>query len=325
MTRPPASILPQHNSTPSQPARSRVRPAPPGAGADDDDDDDGGGGPPEAPDGGARSHLPALFKRKAGRRWDHLRSAEPVIVPGHRVAAASDSPWREFVESARYPHMPNEDSEVVDEEVMAKLQPRFGAHPAAGSAGGGGYSGAAPMAESSAIRSRRRAAVSRRVRPLYERLWLLPLRHPLGPLACRLTVLSTSLVALALAARIFQQESAEDGPDATTPQRTQVIVAIVVDVVAIPYIGYITVDDYTGKPLGLRPPKARIRLILMDLFFIIFKSASTALGFEAMLYFASSATLPYLRALAAFELMGLVSWAMTLTINVFREIERLGG
>ena len=322
MTRPPTSILPQHNSTPSQPRRNRLSSIP---SRDDGDDDDHHHDDADAPADtsleAGNSLMPALFKRKAGRRWDHLRSAEPVIVPGHRAAATSESPWREFVESARYPHIPNEDSEVVDQEVMAKLQPSFGAHPPAHQLL---HNGSAAAGTGSAV-AKSRAAVSRRVRPLYERLWLLPLRHPLGPLACRLTVLSTSIIALALAARIFQQETAEDGPNPITPERTQVIVAIVVDVVAIPYIGYITVDDYTGKPLGLRPPKARIRLILMDLFFIIFKSASTALGFEAMFYFASDVTLPYLRALGAFELIGLISWAMTLTINVFREIERLGG
>jgi hypothetical protein len=58
--------------------------------------------------------------------------------------------------------------------------------------------------------------------------------------------------------------------------------AIVVDVVAIPYILYITWDEYTGKPLGLRSPKAKIRLVLLDLFFIIFESANLALAFAAL-------------------------------------------
>jgi hypothetical protein len=318
VTRPPPSLLPQHNSAPAAPLRHSQVHFATSDDASDDDDDNGGAGWNEAPaatDEQPRRGLPQLFKRKAGRRWDHLRSAEPVIVPRHRLATQyapthSASPWRELVESSRYPHIPNEESEVVDEETMAKLQPAFG-YPVNVPRTSGYYEPAAHHKPPPAAPAQ----------SLWERVWSLPLRHPLGPLACRLTVLSTSIIALALAARTFGLEM--DG--SPTPQRTQTVVAIVVDVVAIPYIGYITVDDYTGKPLGLRRATTRIRLILLDLFFIIFKSASTALGFEAMLYFSTDITLPYMRALAAFEVIGLISWAMTLTINVFREIEKLGG
>ncbi len=210
---------------------------------------------------------------------------------------------------------------MVGDDVLAKLQPSFG------------YPMHIPRAVIAAQQQKKEqqqqshlkymADPGRKTTPLYERILLMPMHHPLGPLACRLTVLSTSIIALAIAACIFGQEGGVAG--SSGPERTQIIVAIVVDVVAIPFIGYITVDDYTGKPLGLRRPKERIQLILMDLFFIIFKSASTALGFEALLFFNTAETLVFLRALAAFELIGLISWAMTLTMNVFKEIERLGG
>lgn len=36
--------------------------------------------------------------------------------------------------------------------------------------------------------------------------------------------------------------------------------AIVVDAIALVYIIYVTYDEYSGKPLGLRSPKAKIRL-----------------------------------------------------------------
>lgn len=298
ITRPPASIRPEHNGVPTEPRRDTHTTH---HTADDDQD--------EYDAEAASSHKgfrAPLFKRRAGRRWDHLRSAEPVIVSQFRAPLEAQSPWHEFVASSRYPHVPNEESEIVSEEDMAKFQPSFG------------YPVHVPLAATS-FENKKQA----KARTLWQRIWQMPLRHPLGPLACRLTVLSTSIVALALAARISRLEAIKG--DSPAAEKSQIIVAIVVDIVAIPYIGYITVDDYTGKPLGLRPPKARIRLILLDLFFIIFKSASTALGFEAMLFFHSFDTQPYLRALGAFELVGLISWAMTLTINVFREIERLGG
>lgn len=318
--------------------------------------------------------LSHMFKRKEGRKWDHLRSAEPVIVPqfhvskspvlgrsdrdgGHdawgrvgsggpsaergglsatttsafrtpNTAATSgtasgrtpwwynpESQWHAFIQSSRYPHIPHEKSEVIDDEEMQRLNTyEFGTH-------------AALSPQTGAVAdSHMRKGLSDK--PVWMRVWHTLLHHPLGPLACRLTVLSTSIVALVVAVEIFQRERLSGAQGLGTnvaAERTQVIVAIVVDVVAVPYIGYITADDYTGKPLGLRPTNDRIRLILMDLFFIIFKSASTALGFEAMIFNSTDTSDGLLRALGAFELIGLVSWALTLTINVFREIERLGG
>lgn len=390
-------------------------------------------GKEESPDRGIRHRLSHLFRSKEGRKWDHLRSSEPVIVPQFHVvngpqsydrghvdepsfddtrqsrlerihsdgtlevareeaeaeaiaaavasasspaAAATSAPvsaattatasgaspraistprkpssstaqtrhawwynpetqWRGFIESSRYPHPLNEKSEIINDEEMARLNPDFGYNfhlrPKIGGGDGGGGVG-------HFHHSHHRSKYSDKA--FYERIWQTLLHHPLGPLACRLVVLSTSLIALIIAITIFKRERLGhlfgSGDRSSTDynsvwladmqqERNQIIVAIVVDVVAVPYIGYITVDDYTGKPLGLRPPQARIRLILTDLFFIIFKSASTALGFEAMVFFNTESSQGLLKALGAFELIGLASWALTLTINIFREIERLGG
>ncbi|CAK7564373.1 MAG: hypothetical protein SEPTF4163_002262 [Sporothrix epigloea] len=389
----------------------------------------------EAPDRGIGHRLSHLFRGKEGRKWDHLRSAEPVIVPqfhvvngqlqyararenqsrfeekmrlardtdekdeswrqaagnmtgadgpsvprmlnastavgpapNPRIAATTatasntipntmpsgrkpsfgaystpawwydpETQWRGFIESSRYPHPLNEKSEIIDDEEMARLHPDFGYNgilrPKVGGGDGGGGVG-------HFHRNHKRSKYSDKA--FYERIWLTLLHHPLGPLACRLTVLMTSIVALVLAVTIFRHEKLgslsglgkgdESSNDIGSLQladaqqeRSQIIVAIVVDIVAVPYIGYITLDDYTGKPLGLRPTQERIRLILTDLFFIIFKSASTALGFEAMIFFNTEQSQGLLRALGSFELIGLVSWALTLTINIFREIARLGG
>jgi hypothetical protein len=88
-----------------------------------------------------------------------------------------------------------------------------------------------------------------------------------------------------------------------------------------------TWDEYTGKPLGLRSAMSKISLILLDLVFIIFKSASTALAFESFIYHNTlqSSIIHLSMALAAFQLVGLISWSMTFTINVFRTVKRLGG
>ncbi|KAK0701671.1 hypothetical protein B0T26DRAFT_607185, partial [Lasiosphaeria miniovina] len=298
---PPRALPPQHNHAPSAPQR-RV--------SKDGFVDMGQGGGGNDRDKGARAKLLRLLRRRnaaeRGRKWDHLRSAEPVIV--HRFSRATpNSPWRSFVQSSRYGHLPNEESQIIDPETLDKLQPYFN-NPV----------DLPPLEET----PRSRAA---RTRALYKRVWQVVLRHPLVPLAFRLMVLLTSIVALALSVRIFQREG--DEGNTNTSERTQSIVAIVVDTVAIPYIGYMTWDEYTGKPLGLRLATEKISLVLMDLFFIIFKSASTTLAFEALVYHNArdQESKKFSQALAAFQTMGLISWSLTFTVNVFRLVQKLGG
>jgi hypothetical protein len=240
-----------------------------------------------------------------GRRWDHLRCAEPVIVSKF-LTSEPGSPWYDFVRSSAYGHLPDEEAQVVDVDVLDKLQP--------------GFNNPVDIPRASDLkrtRSTRRAA-------LYKRFWDVILKHPLVPLAFRLTVLVTSVIALALGIKILE---AGKGKQTRGADWTQAVVAIVVDCVAIPYIGYMTWDEYTGKPLGLRSATSKISLVLMDLVFIIFKSASTTLAFEALVYHNSPVKRVenYSRALAAFQTTGLISWTMTFTVNVFRLVRRLGG
>ncbi|KAJ4294760.1 hypothetical protein N0V88_004994 [Collariella sp. IMI 366227] len=258
----------------------------------------------------SRAKLRKFITRKdgteRGRKWDHLRSAEPVIVQRYH-RAASDSPWRSFVRSSRYGHLPNEEAQVVDPDELDRLQPDF--------------NGPVEIPELNGFSGRKPTRTKR----LYKRVWLVILRHPLVPLAFRLTILLTSIIALALAVRIYNIEHRPD--TRRSSELTQAIVAIVVDSVAIPYIGYMTWDEYTGKPLGLRATTQKIALVLMDLFFIIFKSASTALAFEALVFHNSGdrRTREYSRALAAFQIIGLISWSFTLSVSVFRLVQKLGG
>ncbi|KAM7214330.1 hypothetical protein V8F06_010315 [Rhypophila decipiens] len=296
---PPLAHRPHHNNSPDEPSRRVSR--------------DGfvyeSVGLEEA-NKTARDRLLHVLKRKngaeRGRKWDHLRSAEPVIV--HRYArSTSNSPWLDFVHSSQYGHMPNEDSVILGPEVLEKLQPNFN-NPV----------DIQPPLD--AYRTRKA-----RTRALYKRIWQAILQHPLVPLAFRLIVLLTSIIALALSARIFEIEKSQDNDN--TSERTQAIVAVVVDTVAIPYIGYMTWDEYTGKPLGLRRATQKIALVLMDLFFIIFKSASTALAFEALVFHNSNdiQVRQYSQALTAFQTVSLIAWSLTFAVNVFRLVAKLGG
>lgn len=263
---------------------------------------------------GTRGRIPHILRygraSMRGRKWDHLRSAEPVILSGFQPATRSTQPnlaWQDFVHSSAYGPMPNENSTVVDPEILDKLQPNF-ANPA--------YQ---PYNALDARIPRKRRALAP-----YKRVWYMAIRHSLAPLVFRLTVMVTSMVALAVAARIYQIEDI-DADD--TAEETQSVVAVAVDCVAIPYLGYMIWDEYTGKPLGLRPAVSKISLILLDLFFIIFKSASTALAFESLVYhnLAHAAVRDLSKALAAFMLIGLITWTMNFAVNIFRTVERLGG
>lgn len=112
--------------------------------------------------------------------------------------------------------------------------------------------------------------------------------------------------------------------------------AIVVDVVALPYILYITWDEYTGKPLGLRSARVKIRLVLLDLFFIIFESANLALAFAALTDDNGSCQLgpangenhivcSRVKALCVILMIALVAWSMTFAVSIFRLVQRVGG
>ena len=299
---PPArAVRPQHNATPNEPRRRVSK-----DGFETWDD------PQLGPAQAVQARIPHFLRYgrapMRGRKWDHLRSAEPVIVARHSPATSKPAmAWQDFIHSSAWGHMPNEDSEVVDYEVMKKLQPTFDQN--------------VDMQDNSHAE---KASRRRRTVVFYKRVWNIILQHSLSPLLFRLAVMVTSVLALGIAARIYYLEDAVDRDSA---ERTQSAVAVVVDCVAIPYIGYMIWDEYTGKPVGLRSGVSKVRLILLDLFFIIFKSASTALAFESLVYHnvRDGSLLHLSMALGAFELVGLISWTMNFTVNIFRTVERLGG
>lgn len=81
------------------------------------------------------------------------------------------------------------------------------------------------------------------------------LNNPMVPLTFRAIIWLLSLLALALAVSVFQYSN-----EYRVSQKASTIMAIVVDVVALIYLVWITYDEYSGKPLGLRSPKAKMKL-----------------------------------------------------------------
>ncbi|KHO01542.1 uncharacterized protein MAM_00543 [Metarhizium album ARSEF 1941] len=302
LLQPPARIL--HHQTNSSPNPPRRRVSKDGFVAWDD--------PALGPAQTARSRIPHFLRygraSMRGRKWDHLRSNEPVIVSTHRPAPAqSASSWSDFIRSSSWGRMPNVESQIVDYRILDQMQPTFNKETDVQF-----HHTDVPKDHPS-------------LTALPGRFWNGIMRYPLSPFLFRLGVMVTSILALGIAARIYQLE--HNINRSSGAEQSQVVVAIVVDCLAIPYIGYMIWDEYTGKPLGLRSAMSKISLILLDLFFIIFKSASTALAFESFIYHnvQQRQIIRLSLALAVFQLIGLISWSMTFTINVFRTVKRLGG
>ncbi|CAI7674057.1 unnamed protein product [Penicillium manginii] len=159
------------------------------------------------------------------------------------------------------------------------------------------------------------------------------LKSPIVPLILRLTVWCFSLSALALGGSI--QHYSNQG---THSQGPSALMAIIVDAVALVYLLYITFDEYTSKPLGLRSPSAKARLILLDLVFIVFDSANLSLAFDSLSEVTGSCTEAEVnqqidprndricvrqKALASVLLVALLAWLMTFCISVLRLVERV--
>lgn len=169
----------------------------------------------------------------------------------------------------------------------------------------------------------------------WERLRRTILRSPVVPLVIRTTVWIFSVVALALGSSITHNThnllEKNTSAIAAEVHYSSPYMAIIVDAVALVYTIYITYDEYTGKPLGLRPAKEKIRLIFLDLIFIVFDAANLSLAFRAAAepaaYFDNTnnegdgiriSIGREQKALASVLLVVLVAWLLTFTISMLR-------
>ncbi|ODQ76458.1 hypothetical protein LIPSTDRAFT_45653, partial [Lipomyces starkeyi NRRL Y-11557] len=162
------------------------------------------------------------------------------------------------------------------------------------------------------------------------------LDNPYVPMTLRSGIFVLSVLALALAVSVFRQSSEYNGPEPIT-QQPSTIMAICVQSIAMVYLVYITYDEYSGKPLGLRNAKDKVKLIMLDLLFIIFSSANLSLSFNTLFDKqwlcqppSETDTTPYngpicsrQRGLASFLFLVLLMWVMTFTISIFRVVERV--
>lgn len=254
-----------------------------------------------------------------GRKWDHARDGEPVIVQANIPGAGQVSPWAIFAKSTMYGPEPGEETHRVDEQFLIDQTPGY-YRPWVGDLDGGNDE----EKLSGILHSKKQR------KNFMERVQRTILMHPLVPLIFRLIVLATSVIALGISASIYHLSDKY-----LYRQNPSTTMAIVVDVVAIPYILYVTWDEYTGAPLGLRSPKTKIRLVLLDLFFIIFESANLAIAFGALTENDGSCKMGQnganfiicdrVKALCGILMLALIAWSMTFSVSIFRLVERVGG
>lgn len=191
--------------------------------------------------------------------------------------------------------------------------------------------------------SRTKYMMSQQTRQQWKpKLMQILLNNPYVPLTLRFINFVLSVVALGLACSIFV-ESRKASPEIN--QQPSTIMALCCQTTALVYLVYITYDEYASKPLGLRDAKSKIRLIMLDLLFIIISSANLALAFNTLYdslwlcqaddldrdFLASSPLfLPYnhticsrQRGLVSFIFLSLISWVISFIISIFRLIERV--
>ena len=220
--------------------------------------------------------------------------------------------WRAFIDASTYPVLPNENRQLVTAEWLiehgANYNERWGADQ---------------------TNEDLEKAGGRFSRPKRQAWWLrtqrLILRNPVVPLVVRLTVWFFSLIALIVGTFLYRRKDTAQMSHPTSPE-----MAVIVDAVALVYLFYITWDEYTGKPLGLRSAKSRMRLIFLDLFFIVFDSANLSLAMEALSDDSNLCKLSHQSqrlvtsicelqsALASVLLVALIAWLTAFSISVLR-------
>ena len=251
-------------------------------------------------------------KHEPGRLYDADREWTPPTPRYNFTETASR--WRAFADSSAYPPLPEESSQRVTEEWLIQNGADYSLPWGAG------------VVEDDPEKNGGRLGTKAKRKVWWRRVQRVILRSPLIPLIIRMIVWSFSLIALVLGSSIYHNKR--------TGSRTSPQMAIIVDAIALVYILYITYDEYTGKPLGLRSAKAKMRLIFLDLFFIVFDSANLSLAFDALSQEdpaserdtgsgscrSGDPTCSQQKALASVLLIALIAWMLTFSISVLRQV-----
>ncbi|KAH0369034.1 hypothetical protein KCU65_g3555, partial [Aureobasidium melanogenum] len=253
-----------------------VRSIPPWVLTEDDSDDESVDQtqrllPPSNAVPASHHYLPAppTQHKAPGRKWDHIRSAEPPLLD--QPIDTNQQRWLPYMLSGPQPRgVPG--ARLVSEAWMDENMPHLTST----------WHAAEPEKPEEKTKGLWLFTPERRSKT-FARIKRIILKNPFVPLVFRLIVLSFTVAALGLGARVFHEADAVnrqgEGP---CSKRASTYMAIVLDSVAVPYIGYITWDEYLSKPLGLRSATAKVSLLLVDLFFIVFYSSNLSLALDAL-------------------------------------------
>jgi len=265
-------------------------------------------------------HIPYLSRHPSepGRQWDKTRSAEPPIITTPFLEYGSR--WREFVlASGATPDNKLSPEEAANAKRIYEEYDRKKNNEA---------DQETLLAKEKSLSPKRRGMVREAKRTL--------LRNAFVPLALRIFVLVTSIIALALGIAIFEGFKPLKIHDRDCRRGATTYLAIIVDVFAIPYTMYIALDEFKSKPIGLRSPGAKLRLLLLDLIFIVFEAANVALAFQVLssTNFVCSDSdecgtdtrvCDKQKGLVAVLMIALVAWLSTFMVSLVRLMYKVGG
>lgn len=123
------------------------------------------------------------------------------------------------------------------------------------------------------------------------------MKNPFVPLIIRLFVMAFVLAGLGVGVTILHstwylngnpnlRASTDTAPQTAEnyvcEQQASTYMAIIVDSVAVAYLIYTMLDEYLSKPLGLRRSREKIRLLYLDLVFVVFSSANLSLAMDTL-------------------------------------------
>jgi len=274
----------------------------------------------------SHNFMPTPKSNVPGRKFDHAREGAPVTL----TTPMSDSAlkWKQFAQASSHQGDHGDHSErpvssrgqIVDDDWMKENMPDLETP----------WEPIDEDKEEERLQGFWLFSPAKRRRKLM-RFHRTVMNHPMVPALIRMVVLIFSIMALSLAGAIFHYSNRND-----CENNSSTWMAIVIDVVAILYTIYITYDEYTSKPLGLRSHNAKMSLIFLDLAFIVFESANLSLAFQALTdekwackdnandnggycpYTKSICTRQ--KALTATLLIALLAWVSTFTISTLRYV-----
>ncbi|KAK4632060.1 Regulator of phospholipase D SRF1 [Fulvia fulva] len=302
--------------------------------------------PPEPSVPNTRHYKPPT-KYEPGRKWDAFRTAEPGLLS--MPIADHQTRWIPFMQSGPNPREYRGEGVVKDEQWMAENTPIFTRgweeedeiDPQA-KAGQTGMQGIAFLGKWLISPERQERTV--------KFFWRMLLKNAFVPLVFRLTILTFSAAAAGVAGTILSSvHKVNEDPDPSNQcaPRASTYMGIIVGSIGVPYIAYITWDEYMSKPLGLRSVAAKTLLLLCDLYFIVFSASNLSLAFSALLDdswacydisyqvvgdvpIAVSRTCPNnpgicskQKALTGVLFVALVAWLLCFSISVLRVVEKL--